>query len=232
MLDHLLTACLLGLVPAYALGKQWATRGKPPTSKTVRYLQATLLAALLSSILALDWLAAGRSPSMLGLQWPPPIAGWIGLGIALVILAGLSVGMWAEKTAGKRPQTDETAALLPDTKAELWLFVVFSLVIGTAWEVLFRGYLIWALEPRLTTAGAVAAAAAAYGLAHGFKSLRQFLGSLLAALLFTTAYVLTRSLWWLMLIHAGLPLLAFLVRCLKGYSQKSETLSPEASHPA
>ena len=63
------------------------------------------------------------------------------------------------KAQTKGTRADEAAALLPETRTELWLFILFSLVIGAAWEVLFRGYLIWVLEPRLTTFGAVTAAA-------------------------------------------------------------------------
>ncbi len=170
------------------------------------------MAAALSTLLAIDWMTTGRSAAALGLQWPPGLSGWVGLGIAAVFLTGMSIASRSTKATAKGAQADEAAALLPDTKTELWLFILFSLTIGAAWEVLFRGYLIWVLEPRLTTVGAVAAAGAVYGLAHGYKTPRQFFGSIVAALLFTTAYVATRSVWWLMLIHTGAPLLAALAR--------------------
>jgi hypothetical protein len=51
-------------------------------------------------------------------------------------------------------------------------------------------------------------AATAYGGAHGFRDIRQFGGSVVSALAFTMGYALTHSLWWLILIHTALPLLA------------------------
>jgi hypothetical protein len=38
--------------------------------------------------------------------------------------------------------------------------------------------------------------------------LTQLIASILSAFVFTVAYALTQSLWWLMVIHAGLPLTA------------------------
>jgi membrane protease YdiL (CAAX protease family) len=231
MLDSLLTVCLLGLVPAYGLWRAWAQRAKPPAPKARRYLQAILLAISLLSLLALDWWRSGRSAAALGLQWPPSLPGWIGMGIAATFLVGMSIAMGRAAATRQGVQADEAAALLPDTRMELWLFIAFSIVIGAGWEILFRGYLIWALEPRLTTMGAVIAAAAAYGLAHGYKTPRQLIGSLLAALIFTTGYVVTRSLWWLMLIHAGMPLLTALMR-RQGYRRNPGAALAETSRPA
>jgi membrane protease YdiL (CAAX protease family) len=106
------------------------------------------------------------------------------------------------------PIGEDAAALLPQTGAEFCPFLVMSVVLGAGWELLYRGYLLWWLEPRVGMAGAILVAAAAYGVGHGFTNIRQFAGSLLAALVFTVAYAATQSLWWLMLIHVGLPLLA------------------------
>ena len=70
---------------------------------------------------------------------------------------------------------------------------------------------------------AVAIASAAYGAGHGIGDKRELAGSLAVALLFTTAYALTRSLWWLMLLHAGLPLVGALAgRRLRANGGKRE----------
>jgi membrane protease YdiL (CAAX protease family) len=68
-------------------------------------------------------------------------------------------------------------------------------------QLLYRGFLMLVLTP-----GAVILAALAYGAGHGYKSRGQFAGSIVSAFLFTIGYVLTGSLWWLMLLHMGLPL--------------------------
>src|SRR5690625_359177 len=94
--------------------------------------------------------------------------------------------------------------LLPRTRRELTLFLGFTLLAGCGWELLYRGFLIWFLVPSIGTVGAVCIAAIAYGAAHGYKSRTQFLGSIVSAFAFTIAFVLTGSLWWLMLIHTAL----------------------------
>ena len=90
------------------------------------------------------------------------------------------------------------------------IILIMGVVVGFAWELLYRGYLLWVLAPRLGIPLAVLLAAAAYGAAHGYKTPKQFAGSLASALVFTLADVVSHSLWWLMLVHAGLPVLLVL----------------------
>jgi len=139
------------------------------------------------------------------------------------------------RTGKLRPgqrDAEAAAAMMPQTVSERRLAVVAFVVIGVAWEVLYRGYLLWRLTPRLGLIGAIVVAALAYGLAHGVKTARQLGASLAAAFVFTIAYALTKSLWWLMIIHAGLPLLAMQAGRPSAGDPSSTTLSPEASHPA
>ena len=51
---------------------------------------------------------------------------------------------------------------------------------------------------------AVCIAALTYGAAHGYKNRTQFVASVISAFVFTIAFVLTGSLWWLMLIHTAI----------------------------
>jgi membrane protease YdiL (CAAX protease family) len=137
---------------------------------------------------------------------PLRTAGVIGIGLAVCILGGLSIAMWLRLRSAKAPITG-ASDVLPATPAEFAVFIAFSLIVGVSWELLFRGYLLWSLQPHIGLIPSVLLAAGAYGVAHGFKSPRAFAGSLLSALIFTAAYAATRSLWWLMIIHSGLPLL-------------------------
>jgi membrane protease YdiL (CAAX protease family) len=97
--------------------------------------------------------------------------------------------------------------IMPQTPSEAILFVVFALVVGCSWEILYRGYLLWLFPARVGLPVSILIAAAAYGLAHGFRSSKMLVGSLISALIFTAAFAVTRSLWWLMLVHCGLPLI-------------------------
>ena len=91
--------------------------------------------------------------------------------------------------------------LSPETPRELALGMVYAFIVGCGSEILFRAFLLWVFTPFAGLAGAVAIAALAYGIGHGFRNRRQALSAILSALAFTLGYALTFSLWWLMAIH-------------------------------
>lgn len=96
----------------------------------------------------------------------------------------------------------------PRTTMERAGYVLFAFAAGSGWEILYRGFLLWFLTPLLGIIAAVGLAALAYGVAHGVKDRRMLMASIASALVFTVAFAMTRELWWLMLIHTGLPLIA------------------------
>lgn len=75
------------------------------------------------------------------------------------------------------------------------------------WEILYRGFILL-LTPNTGLPIAITISALAYGIAHGYRSPKQLIASIVSAFAFTIAYALTHSLWWLIVIHAGLPLSA------------------------
>lgn len=203
--DLALVLCLLVALPGYNLWRSLTDKNRPPETRTARYRRGTAIAAVLTAVLAVVWLGGERSLAMLGLDMPVSTPGLIGLGLAAILLLALVVmTRRVRPRAGAGVPTRDSP--IPETPAEWRLFLVSMPVIAIAWELLYRGYLVWAIEPRLGTVAAVLLPAFAYGVAHGYRGRTQFLGSLVSALLFTLAFVLTRSLWWLILLHIGLPL--------------------------
>jgi membrane protease YdiL (CAAX protease family) len=209
VLDLILNALLCVAVPAFMVWTSRAKRDAPPGPRARRYLRTICLALALDGLLAATWAIKGRTAAALGLAVPLPPAGLVGLALAVGVLLALIVMTRFQLKSGKAPDP-QALALFPTTRIETALFLALVLVIGTSWEILYRGYLIWSLTPRIGLIGAVLVAALAYGLAHGLKDLRQAVGSLVAALIFTSAYAVTGSLWWLILIHTALPLFALL----------------------
>lgn len=181
-------------------------------AKAVRYAMTIGLLVGLLGLLTFNWFASGRSLVMLGLGPPSTLAAMIGLALAVVLLVFMSL-LVRRKAATASPNAEQLhREQLPDTPTEVRLFVVMAFTVGIGWEILYRGFLLFYLKPVIGAPAAVAVAAAAYGAAHGFKDWRQFTASMIAALAFVVGYLLTQSLWWLMLLHTALPLLALLSR--------------------
>ena len=208
MIEYILAIVLIGVMPARTLYKS-LRGGRPKVSRSRVYIKSGTIILGLLVLLCYAWLHAARDPALLGLDVPLSGRGMIGLAIAVALFVALAIveivmkrnrqGSDDEKAREKLAAND----LLPRTRVELMLFLGFALLAGCGWELLYRGFLIWLLVPYVGTTGAICVAALAYGTAHGYKNRVQFLGSIVSAFAFTIAFVLTGSLWWLMLIHTA-----------------------------
>lgn len=209
MLDHILAILLLVILPARAL---WRSRDKHSSSgsKATRYLTTIGIAVGLLVLLAIDWIVMGREITTLGLGVPVTTAAHIGIGITAVALLVLGVAVRRKPKPLKEDVASAQQELLPETPTEVRIFFLFAVVIGFAWEVLYRGFLLFYLTPHIGLAGAVCVASITYGAAHGYKTLIQFIGSIVAAFAFTIGYAITANLWWLVILHTALPLLSIL----------------------
>ena len=202
--DLVLAAILLLAFPAWQLWRSLRTGERPRPAKLRGYLRTSAIISVLLAMLAAIWIAGGRSLASLGLDIPPSTGGLIGLAIAAAIVAALFVPTLLMKP--RKEWLTLGADILPDTPAERAVFALMTLLIGAGWELLYRGFLLWALGPAVGLPFAIVAAAVAYGLAHGYKSQGQLAGSIAAALVFCIAYALTGSLWWLMIVHIAMPM--------------------------
>jgi len=204
-LDCTLVVLLIAIIPFVQI--RASLRRRPNRTLVQRYRRTMVVMGAPLALLAADWLLAGRDAAALGLAVPVPLRGEIGLAIALVVL--LAVVAWprpkGRKSDDLRARMKQSGMLI-STPEELVFFLSLTLFVGCGVELLFRGFLLWAFSPFLGTAVAVVIAALAYGLGHGFANRKQVAGSVLSAFLFTVAYSVSGSLWWLMLIHTGLML--------------------------
>lgn len=209
VLDYALLASLLVILPARSVWRTWIS---PLAESTVtsRYRRTLLVVLGLLSLLAANWIFAGRSAASLGLALPSSVYEYGLLGIAAAILAVAATGMLHLHQKPAKPGSMEAEGLeqLPKTMPEVRLAILAAFGLGFGWEVLYRGYLLFALVPVTGTAAAVTLAAMSYAIGHGDKSVLRFAGSAVAAFVFTIAFAATGSLWWLIVVHVGLPLLA------------------------
>jgi membrane protease YdiL (CAAX protease family) len=215
--DAALLVVLLLLLPARALWRSLREEARPEPV-AAKYRRTILLASALVGALLLIWNGAGRPWPALGLDSPFTAGGLVRLAGSALVLLALAATAGLRKAEVDAETMKRAEAMLPKTRGERAAFVAVMLVVGAGWELLYRGYLLWALEPKLGTIAAVLVASCAYGAAHGYRGRGPFIGAMAGALAFTLAYALTRSLWWLMLLHMGLPLVGLLAGRAAGRS--------------
>lgn len=218
MFDLVLAAYLLFVLPGMQLWRSLRKKKEHPAVKDAAARKAHfyktlrfILVPVLAMVALLAW--SGRGPGAIGLDIPVSAIGlWGLLIIALLFVIGCAGTLIWERTLSEEKTAKYHADLralehVPRSRNELGAFLLLTVCMGVGWELLYRGYLMLVLIPLTGTVGAVILSAVAYGAGHGYTNPKQFVASIVSAFLFTIGYVLTDSLWWLMLLHVLLPLL-------------------------
>lgn len=215
--DIIFSLFLLVYFPFDGIRRSLPTRPPKPKLPALQsyWRQGRFVLALLAAFMLVSWLG-DHSAYQLGLGLPPSPAGIWGLAIAAALLVTLYVfgkraesKMTPDERAKQEGKLRELPFPMPRTRIETTAYFVTMVSMTATWEILFRGYLLLVLTPFTGLPLAVALAAFSYGAGHGFESVKQCAGSIVAAFFFTIGYALTGSLWWLMVLHAAAPIAMF-----------------------
>ncbi|HEX4080845.1 MAG TPA: type II CAAX endopeptidase family protein [Rhizomicrobium sp.] len=180
----------------------------PPRSLVPRYLRIMARGWAIVTVVIAAWWLLGRPFSELGLGWPIPF--WGRLGFLFDALAAIVLGVQLVRL-GKLVKPEnfpryrrmiEEVKIAPRTAPELGVFLLTSVTGGIWEELVYRGFLIWFLTPLSGIAGAVVLSSLVFGLAHVYQSWRAIFRTGAFGLVVGVAYVLSGSLWWLMVAHA------------------------------
>ncbi|TFW15650.1 CPBP family intramembrane glutamic endopeptidase [Duganella callida] len=211
MIDLALVLYLVVILPSMRLWRSLQKSITPRRPRVQVYGTAIReIAILLVALLLASWWS-GHGAADLGLAPPDSGAALWCLLIPAILLPLLH---YAGKLRQRSLNPEQLAAdyerlrrdeSLPRTKRELNLYLVLSVFLGAGWELLYRGFLLLALTPVMGVWRTVIIAGVAYGAAHGYTSRKQIGASIVSALLFAGGYALTGSLWWLIVLHTGLP---------------------------
>lgn len=211
MIELALAFYLVFVLPIRHVWRSLRPNDAPKRELTRRYLESMRdIGLTLLVLLAICWWN-GYSIADMGLSAPTagaPLWCLIAAAVAMTVLLAGSYIQTARMTPEKAALMLEKGrdAGMPTTPAEVRLFFPLAVMIGAGWELLYRGFLLLVLTPWIGGWGAVAVSGLAYGAAHGYKNPKQFALSIASALLFATGYLLSGSLWWLMVIHIAMPL--------------------------
>lgn len=215
--DILFTLYLLVYFPFEGIRNSLVSKVPKPALPVLQsyWKQGRYILILLAVFVLVCW-QEQHSASQLGLAIPPTPAGIWGLGIVLALLMTLHIlGKRAESKLTPQDRITQQEKMrelpfpMPQTGVEIAAYFITMVGMTTVWEVFFRGYLLLVLTPHTGLPLAVILAAVSYGAGHGYKSLKQFIGSIGVSLAFTIGYALTGSLWWLIVLHAAAPTMMF-----------------------
>lgn len=177
------------------------------------WLRGALLMWAASALVVGLWTATGVPLSSVGFALPTGWRLWGPLALTVAFLAlqcssAVRVARLTAPSAKLRAQLGGVTAICPRTSAELPAFFGASLTAGFCEELLFRGFLLWVLQPLVGLWPAVALSALLFGVAHAYQGLAGILRTGAAGLLFTAIVLITRSLWPAIVLHVVVDVMA------------------------
>ncbi len=214
--DILLLALILIGLPVRAWVAMRALRGSPeaelPALRRRLWTRAILSQWLLvAGVLALwvwqrRWWTALNVVARIG---PMEIGMLIGLAFLAILMHRQrnELDRQPEVVAKLRSRLMPVEGLMPDSRAEWPHFAALAITAGVCEELLFRGFVTWALAhvlPSYVVAAFVQAAL--FGLAHAYQGLRGVWTTAMVGVFLTVVVYLTGTLWVAMLIHALMDL--------------------------
>ncbi|MGH7570197.1 MAG: lysostaphin resistance A-like protein [Gemmatimonadales bacterium] len=183
-------------IGVFSPARGWVPLTWGPLSSARHYVAAAVLLGVLPLLLARGLTRVSLRELGLGHgRWREGLV-WLGVGVPLAILAG-----WiGSRSAGLRG----VYPLDPATPAQLAGFAPYALaqlLYYGAWEVLFRGVLLFGLRPRIGAGPANGVQTALSVLAHFGRALDETAAALPAGLLFGRIALRTGSIWYIAVVH-------------------------------
>src|SRR5687767_15568506 len=135
----MIAAAVLGLILVIGLPARALLRSRhhrPKRSRTIRYAETIAeIAVLLMGLTAIAYWH-GIAPAELGLGWPPPRAGQIGLLLGVLLIAGAATAVVVVKPRRDSRREQEALGELPQGRRETALFIALGPAAGIGWEAL------------------------------------------------------------------------------------------------
>jgi len=162
---------------------------------------------LLSAAAIALTIAGGRSLASIGLLLPTGRGlAWslavVALAVALVAQQSKMVFASERARAAVRSQLERVGWLLPRDAREMRTFTGLCVTAGICEEILFRGYVLWFLIPRIGVPAAILVGSADFGLMHAYQGARGIVRTAIVGLVLALFYRLTGSLVAPMIAHA------------------------------
>jgi membrane protease YdiL (CAAX protease family) len=162
------------------------------------------------------WIANGVALSAVGFAVPTGWRLWVplALGGAFVLLqagSALKLSRLSAPSDKLRAQLGDMGRIVPHVAGEMPAFVLMSITAGFCEELLFRGFLIWVLQPFVGLWIAAALALVLFALGHAYQGREGIVRTGLIGLVFTVIVIATQSLWPAIVLHAAVDAMGGLI---------------------
>lgn len=160
-----------------------------------------------ASILVLGlWKTTGVPWASVGFGLPEGWRLWVPLAAvlafaALQVSSAIKLARLPAPSEKLRARLGSVAAILPRTASELPAFFGVSVTAGFCEELLFRGFLVWVIQPHVGPWTAAVLSALVFGAAHAYQGLAGVIRTGLFGLVFAAIVLLTGSLWPAIVLH-------------------------------
>ena len=231
--DHLFVVLVFFVSPLYSWRSYPSFVEKVRTvgesAKVAGYRETLAIWLVFSALLVGIWIGLGRSWADLGVLWGEPRRLLLGAGLGLVLLTITYQQMRKLSSVDPRAVAEQLGDLdvvLPRTRRELAWFRAVAINAGLTEELIFRGFLLWYLQPLVGLGWAAVLAVAVFTLAHAYQGVGNVPALLAASAGFVGLYLLSGSLLLPILVHAIADIVQgnALARCLGGPENDSGAL--------
>ena len=216
--DHLLVAILFLVLPVLSVTdfrklKSQLDAGKP-AARLLFYRSIIVWIWGLTLAVAALWLVHKRGLGQLGFGLETGTGFWIGLALTVVacglfIMQAIALRRNPKKLQALAKQFEPVKPLIPHTNQEAKEFVAVSITAGICEEILYRGYLMLYITSAIAIESMWPAAllsSLVFGLGHAYQGPKGVLRAGLFGLAMAGLYLLTGSIWLLIILHTLIDL--------------------------
>jgi membrane protease YdiL (CAAX protease family) len=209
--DYILLSILIIVLPVYGAWEHRRLHQRLETGKANArikdYIITMVIEWSLTIIVLAWWLYQRRTLSDLGLGLETDLGWLIGSAVALI-----ACGLYVAQTIGvlgnnkkleqTREQIEPLRALLPQNRREMRAFYALSITAGICEEILYRGFIFAFFYSLFGPWAAIVLSAIVFGFGHAYQGITGILKTGGAGLVMAGLFLLSGSLWVLMLLHA------------------------------
>jgi uncharacterized protein len=167
---------------------------------------ALMLWACSALVLAL-WERSGWPQAMFEVPYGWRLWGPLSLtaiAVGAQVIGAIRIARMTEDKGALRAKLGSTGQVVPHDASELPAWFAMSVTAGFCEELLFRGFLIWMLQPFAGWWVAAAASLAVFAAAHAYQGVSGVARSAIIGAVMTAIVFVSQSLWPAIALHAAL----------------------------